>query len=278
MNKITNHPILNHAQDVAEICKPLKLLNIDYFSHVRVDNKGHFTALASNAGFAEHYLNNKYYNADIHMAVNYHAGNYVIWDAIERDGLSERMHQEASAFGIEHTFTLIDKNRHGSDFYHFAGNAIGSSINQIYLENIDLLELFVLFFNEKVFESKALSSVYQHTFSIDADAPGYMVKDNVGDLRDSLASFREEIKLKKKLRTGKIHALSRREVEILDWLHHGKTTEQIAQILEVSNVTINKHIANIKEKTGCFTQFQLGELYNSVLNHADGKLSQIFKK
>jgi DNA-binding CsgD family transcriptional regulator len=274
MNKAIKHPVLNVAKSVAEICHPLKILDIGYFSHVRIDKKGHFSALSSSVGFAEHYLVNKYYNADIHMAKNNNHGQYVIWDAIERYGLSEKMFQEAMAFGIDHTFTIIERDTTGDNFYHFASDMRGTSINQVYLSNIELLKLF----NEKVHASKELANVYQHTFTLDQNAAGFTAKNVLPNEQESRLAFQQAIKLNKKLHGRSIKPLSYREVEILDWLHHGKTTEQIAQILTVSNVTINKHVANIKEKTGCYTQFQLGELYSSMTTSSYQTMSQVFKK
>src|SRR4051794_30499128 len=94
-NKISQHPNLIHAHDLRELCRPLENLNITYFTHAHVDNNGQFSALTNNPRFSEHYLRNQYYNADIHLAQTSELGNYVIWDAIERYGLSAKMHQEA---------------------------------------------------------------------------------------------------------------------------------------------------------------------------------------
>ncbi len=55
--------------------------------------------------------------------------------------------------------------------------------------------------------------------------------------------------------------LSSRQMEVMWWLHQGKTASEIAEILGVADVTIRKHIINIKEKTNCHTMFQLGGYY-----------------
>lgn len=59
--------------------------------------------------------------------------------------------------------------------------------------------------------------------------------------------------------------LSSRQMEIMWWLHQGKTATEIAGILGVADVTIRKHIINIKMKTQCNTMFQLGEYYSKII-------------
>ncbi len=44
--------------------------------------------------------------------------------------------------------------------------------------------------------------------------------------------------------------LSRREEEILRWVGEGKTNDEIATILGISNRTVEKHLENIFEKLG----------------------------
>lgn len=44
--------------------------------------------------------------------------------------------------------------------------------------------------------------------------------------------------------------LTAREAEVLYWLAHGKTNQEVALILSASLNTIKKHVANILIKTG----------------------------
>jgi len=44
--------------------------------------------------------------------------------------------------------------------------------------------------------------------------------------------------------------LSAREAEVLLWISRGKTSRDIADILEVSHRTVDKHIEQIYNKTG----------------------------
>ena len=53
---INTHPNFHFSDDINRICEPLKLLNIDYFSHVIVDKKNQFSALGMEPEFAKLYL------------------------------------------------------------------------------------------------------------------------------------------------------------------------------------------------------------------------------
>lgn len=48
--------------------------------------------------------------------------------------------------------------------------------------------------------------------------------------------------------------LSDREIEILGWLSHGKSTEDIAEIMQIAERTVNYHVANLKTKLGVETR------------------------
>ncbi len=53
-------------------------------------------------------------------------------------------------------------------------------------------------------------------------------------------------------------SISQREKECLYWLAKGKTQEQIATILKITERTVKAHISNSKQKLNCYNQFQLG--------------------
>src|SRR5204862_596476 len=128
--KIENHPAVNNAVHLRTMSRPLNKIGITYFSHVRQYGDGRFAGLASSPEFTAHYLENQYYNVDLHT-VNNKYGDIVIWDHLERVGLSKKMHDEASAFGVKHTFSIIEKNPTYTDVFHFAADVNDVYINQV---------------------------------------------------------------------------------------------------------------------------------------------------
>ena len=53
---------------------------------------------------------------------------------------------------------------------------------------------------------------------------------------------------------GPVPKLKDQEIETLNWLSHGKSTEDIAQIMGITERTVNYHVMRIKEKLGVETR------------------------
>lgn len=267
MNKhIDQHPSVEYHQDIVDICRPLQKLNITYFCHVNIsDNQ--FSALTNNPGFHRHYLQKEYYNADIHMADSQLVKDHFIWDSVERYGSSLQMHQEAAEFGLKHTFTLADKNHVGTNYYHFATDQSCHSINQVYLANLDILKLFTMHFANQVRQSKQLLRAYEIKFGIRPDAEGYRV---ISELNNNSHTLRREIlddlELGNQFPLPNGKTLTQRQLNILFWLHNGKTISDISSIINIAEITVNKHIAEIKAKIECYTQFQMGEYFSKLFS------------
>ncbi len=278
VNKLEDHPIFTQSQDIADICSPLNLLNISYFSHVHLDNAGIFSGIANNVKFAENYIEKKFYEADIHLANSDNINKFVVWDAIERFGRSEQMYSEGIELGVNHAFTIFEKTDYGRDFFHFATNQADSSINQTYLSNIDLLNQFIMYFKNTMNESKSLSSAYDFPFVIEKPYDGFIINPAIPINPNALrARLTKLIHNNKAFKVNNKTLLSFREMEVLAWLHYGKAVSQVAEILGVTDVTINKHIARIKEKTRCYTQFQMGEFFSSFLNNDFSIIEDLIK-
>lgn len=189
------------------------------------------------------------------------------------------MYSEGIELGVNHVFTIIEKTDHGRDFFHFATDQADGSINQAYLSNIDLLNLFIMYFKNTVKESKTLSSAYDFSFPIEKPYDGFVINPanpiKPDELRTTLTKL---IQNNKAFQIDKKTQLTFREIEVLAWLHYGKTVSQVAEILSVTDVTINKHIAKIKEKTRCYTQFQMGEFFSTFMNNDFSIIKDLLKK
>lgn len=74
---INQHPSIQYANEIAEICKPLHKFNISYFGHARVDKNEMLSSISTNPEFYRHYIQNGYYNADIHMVPYNNIGNFI---------------------------------------------------------------------------------------------------------------------------------------------------------------------------------------------------------
>lgn len=267
-NKILLHPTFNHAQDITDLCRPLGRLDISYFAHVHIDNNQNFSGICNNPGFLDQYLTNGYYNADIHMAKNKKLGNYIVWDALELGGMTKKMDSAASHFGIRHAFTIIEKNRTGDHFYHFANNSSSKEINQVYLANIDLLKMFIDYFNENISQSAALHSAYDLKFEIDPQSGNYITKNDLELLTTAMknrVNFIQEISANAN-NILQYEPLSRRELDCMKYVVNGKTAREVAAILGLSKRTVEFYISNIKSKLHVTSKSQLIETFTRLFN------------
>jgi DNA-binding NarL/FixJ family response regulator len=98
------------------------------------------------------------------------------------------------------------------------------------------------------------------TKAIDAGAIGYLLKDTGRDalfaaIRDAAAgrsSFSPTVatRVADHLRAGSSHALSTREIEVLNGLAHGDSNRQVARALHISEATVKTHLLHIYAKLG----------------------------
>lgn len=106
----------------------------------------------------------------------------------------------------------------------------------------------------------------EHVYrAISADVDGYLLKENIyADLISAIKTIREGKKYISSLiseqladiirwRLGKQESehpehLTSREVEVLKFIANGKTSQEIADFLSISPVTVHNHRVNIKKK------------------------------
>lgn len=284
-DKVTQHTALLSAQEVSDICLPLKHFGITYFCHTRIDNNGTYSGMCNNPGFSDLYLRKKYFNSGIHTA-DTQFGDYVVWDAIETTGQSEVMLRAANEFGIRHAFTIINKTARGCDYYHFATNSPHNTINQIYMSNLDMLKLFILHYNEQIKQSPLLKLIYNLKFNIDREDERFILKSDADlnnmkrlDFVRSISLGNDQASVSQALIKAKgldllVHTnnnqdndsletriqrsnFSKREMECLSLTVQGKSAKQISFELGISPRTVEEYIANLKMKMGVYSKAAL---------------------
>lgn len=258
---IIHHPSLKFATEINDICRPLLNLNISYFCHVHISKDNQFSAISNHPTFTEHYINKKYFNADIHMAKALNLGNFVLWDELKCAGASKQMDIDGIEMGIKHAFTLIHHERDGSHYYHFANNQESKSINQTYLANLDLLNLFILHFKETLRTASHLREAYHFTYGLDENAANYLLSPSEDEFfrHHNRTNFLHQLQASPNLqRQILLPHMTGREHDCLRWLIAGKTAPEISIILNVSSRTVEKYLANLKQKFSCQTLCELG--------------------
>jgi DNA-binding CsgD family transcriptional regulator len=229
---------------------------------VKIDQENRFSAIGLKPEFAKLYLEKAYFNYDIHMAKTQAEKGYILWDLIELDKESKELYDDCHEYNIHHSFTMYQQGDQLNEYFHFSSKKNNSQINNTYLQNIDFLNQFILYYKDKINTHKELAKSHDYKFFISDQEADFFVKTQMA-LFDS-EDLTEDIQLSRITFNDKNDYLTLREFQCLYWLAQGKTIDQIALILEITIRTVNAHIANIKNKTGCNTLFQLGVLYQRL--------------
>jgi len=82
-NLIKNHLVLTSVNQIDQICAPLKILGINYFSFVRSFKDGSHIRLSNNAQWTEHYYARGFYNIILKQVPN--KDSHVLWSCIDME-------------------------------------------------------------------------------------------------------------------------------------------------------------------------------------------------
>lgn len=243
------------------ICKPLEDLGIHYFAHVNIDADKRFSALGMEPEFVKMYFDKEYYKYDIHMADMDVPEQYIMWDTIERSKETKTLYDDFTAMNLGHTFTIVQDDNGTRDCYHFSAPLGNDWINQQNLNQLDLLQKFILYFRDKVSDLKELRQAYMHKVAIPEDNAGYHTTQNKAAIQRE--QFLNQIDFERIHLQNKVH-LTPKESECLYWHALGKTAEETAMIMNNRPRTVKAHIKSAKAKLNCETQFQLGVKYSKL--------------
>lgn len=255
-----HHPSFVLSDDIQLLCRPLKGLGVEYFSHVRRLPNGLIHCFAQNSRFLSHYLSHQYYNYDAHCLPVKQKEQFMIWDLYERSGMSKVMHEDFMGHGFGHTFSIIQHHGSHTDYYHFASKANHCSINSQYLNLIPNFKQFIGLFQYKIQSHKSLQQIYDPCWTINCQKGHHQLATSLALPDEGIAN----IEAKKLYVPSKNQFISAREYQCLHWLAQGKTQDETAIILSLTERTVRAHLNNIKSKMGLSNLFQLGIIYSEI--------------
>jgi len=276
-NILLQHPIYSHAQEIADICKPLTLFNISYFCHVHIDKKNRCSAISNNPNYSKHYVQNQYYDADIHMALKHYVSRYFLWDLLEKSNKTLKLEQAASEFGIKHVFTIAESDQYGKDFYHFATHINSDAMNQVYLSNLDILKNFILYFKETVKNDKHLKKAHQFKHLLESnDLNDFSIKDqDIFPMPITRSQFLESLSSSHFQNNGSVFlhkgtrqplTLAPQQSKCLQLLLQGYSSKEIAIKLNLSYRTVEHYLQRLRSMLGCRTSKEMIAAYAVAVN------------
>lgn len=248
---IPNHSVcLRATQSVQKIAQPFfDATGFNFFSYARDFDTNKSFSLQTNSELLLAWFENKsqYCSGTIENGV-------YEWNDIQNDKLI------AQTKLIGHDNGIFVFKRHETYSEIFGLSSPTNSLNhlQFYANNMPLINKFFLYFKDqaaKSIQSAMLDPIVLPEFMVSPTEASTSVND--------LNGFHDSLEIKKFYFDDKYHAIriSDREKTCLGYYLRGKSTSEIAEILNVKKVTVDTYMRNIKMKFNCNSRSQLYEIF-----------------
>lgn len=234
------------------ICSPLfNNFSITHFFYIKIFSDNRCLYLCSDKKWVEHYIENKFQDDPLHFK-SYIPDNmsFSLWSGFEKD----KVYSAVYAFNVWNGFNIYEKQPDGSiTTYAFGSTRSNVKMSNFYINNLDLLKNFILYFKNRSSDIIDTSDVDKLILSKNK-RPQFFYKK-----REKFIKFYHQINLKKLPFKGhSVDAyLTKGEVMSLCLLADGKTAKEVGKYLGLSSRTIEFYLSNIKRKTGFQTKAEL---------------------
>jgi len=258
-----NHIVLTSSYQVQSFCKILIPYGITSFGFTRIYNDCSRFVLSNRPDWVCHCYNKGYvYDTRLNKHPSCYQSGIYLWDAWDPSNVEhERVGQDAGQnFNIGRGLTILEKKENWIDKFEFASTPDNYSINNFYMNNLDFLNNFIQSFKEhlnvlimQAINTRGIVPLSNH-IDIYQDYPDTRITNKLSIIPNTPGVSNKNSQPR----------LTARELECIHWLIRGKTVPEIGVILNISKRTAEDYIANVKDKLGCYTLFQLGNKLNSL--------------
>jgi DNA-binding CsgD family transcriptional regulator len=239
------------ANDMQKIATPLrKNFNITYFGYLKAYLDGTHFVLSTSPEWLACFYDHFYAHGVAHKNIDaYHSG-YFLWSEFSDQTTVSVMQNH---FNFAQGISIIKKQEDCCETFSFATSANNASIKNWYLNNIDLLEKFILYFKEQAHDILLLSE-RKDRFLLPIVLPASPNEIYV-TIPDNTArqNFLNEINGV----SSCLDLLSKQQKECLRYLVKGMSTKKIAQMLQLSPRTVEHYLDAVKTKFRCGSQMEL---------------------
>ncbi len=250
-----------------DLCAPLfKSFNITTFAYIRSYLDGRMLHLSTNADWEKLFFENQFYNEQdcfhkVRTSTVLKEFRKFILSGQPVGNHCEALH----SFNIWNTFSVYQKQKDYIEGWAFGTTRDHTQIVDLYINESNCLQKFILYFNENTKDIVDCSNQYKliktvHNLSYEAEKN----KDGQG-----VAEFLENIKINKFSIPTKdgTKFLSKREAQCLAMLCEGGASKDIALKLGLSLRTVEDYINRIKNKTNCRYKNQMINTYHQYISN-----------
>ena len=249
------------APIVDALCEPLfSNFGITHFGCIRILENGQVLRIANNVAWTRTYFQYEFYNdLDIYN-MKHVLQNEQRFVFLTGDPHNEHCKMLCSDFNMWNFMLIYERFPTYGDFWFFGTNRNNLQIINFYINNINVLQHFILYFKNKTFNLFDISN------------PSKLISTKIRPLEEKakeeshVNEFIKEISYNRHYLTGKYNGkfLSTREAECLFYTSQGRTMKEIAEHVHLSPRTIETYMNNIKNKMGCRTKGELISIFSKL--------------
>lgn len=257
MNNFSDTHVFNQQINsvISEICKPLyEYYDLNLVTYRRFYNNGKLLYIFNNKEWMDFVLNQELWitsnfkNQIPHISKE--ESILALWD--EKYLKTDKIYQGLYAHNIWNGVSVYKKFDTYVETFAFAGEKSSSKLLNLYINTPEVIEHFILYFRERfnVFLKKIDPNIL-----ISFDIGNWIEKTLVDEKIDE---FFKATPINKFLIEEKI-GISYREMQCLIWSIRGKTSKEIARLINLSPRSVEKYLDNIKAKMDCLSRGQMVE-------------------
>ncbi len=256
--KLERSVALTSKADMLTLTKPIaQNFALSHFCYIKSFADGTHLLLCTDSEWVQCFYLNYYQNAPYHKVPAGYKSGYELWCAQPQQTV---FNASRDYFNIDHGITLIQKNAEYCEFLNFATTRDNPAIINFYINNMDLLFNFGMFFKEKA--TALINKAYEDRLILPKCLPAEQsMNQSVVPVStwQERHNFMNATKPKRYIikTAAEETYLTSQEFSCVLLLMKGKTTKEIAKALKIKPRTVEAHIDNIRTKLNCHTKVEV---------------------
>lgn len=232
------------SKDIESLLTPLLIANVKHFGYVKIFSDTTHLVLTTNVKWLDCFYNNFYQHGAYHKDLNAYQDGFQLWSQISDPVTVNVMCTE---FNMAHGIALFKKHEEYCEIFSYGTTPENSSIIDWYLNNLDLLERFSIYFKVKatplIQKAETDRLRFPHVLS---------ANDNISPMLVGAGpALRKQILEKMpigKFPINELNSLTPQEFKCVHYAMKGYTIKGTAKLLNLSPRTVETYLNITKAK------------------------------
>lgn len=251
------------ADRILEICEE-KLFQhfndakISSFGYVKIFNDGKWFCVSHNKQWVEYFFNQAFINESFQKSIFDEINNssrYLLYFNKEEE-LKIPMYAAAYKFNMWQGFNIYKREENYVEYCWFHGNRNSPNLDNFYINHINELEHFFLYFKSEA--ADIIDTSDQRKLAILKESI-ITTEDKSPELDLDNKTFFDKTPIRKFFIKGGSHPLwlTKQEAECAHYLTLGNSLKEVAKLMKISPRTVESYINKIRNKTNCHNKSEL---------------------